>query len=251
MSRWQVPPAVRARLRPYRQLAVRRLRPALVPRPSALPRQTAPVSRAYGFDRGTPIDRHYIEDFMWRHGPAPGYGGGDIRGDVLEVGGDEYATRFGGAVNRIDVLHVSADNPRATVVGDLTDGAGIPSERWDCVICTQTLHVIFDVRAAIATLHAMLRPGGVALVTTAGIASACKPDKDLWGDYWRFTSRSLRLLFEEVFQPEAVRVEAYGNVLAASAFLYGAAAEELRPRELACRDPEYEMLLAVRAARTP
>jgi hypothetical protein len=97
----------------------------------------------------------------------------------------------------------------------------------------------------------MLRPGGVVLVTTAGIASACKPDKDLWGDYWRFTSRSLRLLFEEAFAPASVTVEAYGNVLSASAFLYGLAAEELRPRELDCRDPEYELLLAVRAVREP
>jgi hypothetical protein len=245
-----VPPALRARLRPLKQRAVRSWTPALLPRWTALPRRTAPVSRAYGFDRGTPIDRYYVEDFLWRHGPAPDYATGDIRGHVIEVGGDEYATRFGGAVTRIDVLHVSRDNPMATVVGDLADGAGIPSDRYDCVICAQTLQVIFDVRGVVATLHRMLRSGGVALVTTAGIASACKPDRDQWGDYWRFTSRSLRMLFEEVFASAEVTVEAYGNVLSAAAFLYGVAAEELHPRELDCRDPDYEVLLTVRARKT-
>jgi SAM-dependent methyltransferase len=245
----RLPPSVRARLRPFKQRAVRTCTPALLPRWTALPRRTAPVSRGYGYDRGTPIDRHYIDDFLWRHGPAPGYGIGDIRGHVVEVGGNEYATRYGAAVTRLDVLHVSAANRLATVVGDLTDGTGIPSSTWDCVICTQTLQVVFDVRAAIATLHRMLRPGGVALVTTAGISSACKPDRDLWGDYWRFTSRSIRMLFDEAFPPAAVTVEAYGNVLSTAAFLYGLAAEELRPRELDCRDPDYELLLAVRARK--
>jgi hypothetical protein len=56
-------------------------------------------------------------------------------------------------------------------------------------------------------------------------------------------------MFESAFAPEGVRVEAYGNVLAASAFLYGLAAEELRQEELAPRDPDYEMLIAVRAQR--
>ena len=60
----------------------------------------APVSRSYGFDRGLPIDRHYIEDFLRRHGSWPGYAAGDIRGAVMEVGDDAYTQRFGG--DRVD-----------------------------------------------------------------------------------------------------------------------------------------------------
>ena len=50
-------------------------------------RRTEPISRAYGFDRGTPVDRHYIEAFLQRHAPSPDYSAGDIRGRVLEVEG--------------------------------------------------------------------------------------------------------------------------------------------------------------------
>jgi SAM-dependent methyltransferase len=222
-------------------------------------RRMAPISRHYGMDRGLPVDRYYVEDFLRRHGGSSGYGGGDIQGHVLEVGGDDYARRFGGwtgtpdgdsAITALDVLHADASNPIATIVGDLATGAGIPEDSFDCVICTQTLHVIYEVEAAIATLQRMLKPGGVALVTIPGITQTCRPDRDLWGDYWRFTTLSARRLFESAFAPEGVSVEAYGNVLAASAFLYGLAAEELRREELEPRDPDYEMLIAVRSQRS-
>ena len=208
-----------------------------------------PVSRDYGFDRGTPVDRHYIQDFLRRHAASPDYASGDIRGRVLEVGGDEYATRFGGRAGTIDVLHVDASNPVATIVGDLTRPDELPREQFDCVICTQTLHVIWDFRSALAGLHQVLRPDGVLLITVPGITSACKPDRDLWGDYWRFTTLSFRRLLEERFDAADVRVEAYGNVSASVAFLHGIAAEEMPAGTLALRDPDYEMLICARARR--
>jgi SAM-dependent methyltransferase len=223
-------------------------------------RRAAPISRRYGMDRGLAVDRYYVEDFLRRHGGSSGYGGGDIRGHVLEVGGDDYARRFGGcspgdasegrsAITAVDVLHADASNPAATIVGDLASGDGIPEGRFDCVICTQTLHVIYEVEAAVATLERMLKPGGVALVTVPGITQTCRPDRDLWGDWWRFTTLSTRRLFETAFAPEGVRVEAYGNVLAAISFLHGLAVEDLCRDELEPRDPDYEMLIAVRAQR--
>jgi SAM-dependent methyltransferase len=224
-------------------------------------RRLGPISRNFGFDRGLPIDRYYVESFLARHASPPGYGMGDIRGHVLEVGDDTYTRRFGGvdgddqsgrresAVEKVDVFHVSDENPQATIVGDLASPEHAPSDSFDCIICTQTLHEIYDVRAAIRTLHRMLRPGGVLLTTFPGISQSCRPEKDLWGDYWRFTSLSARLLFEEVFPAANVQVEAYGNVLAAIAFLHGIAVEELTPDELDPRDPDYEVLIAVRAVK--
>jgi SAM-dependent methyltransferase len=224
-----------------------RVRYTLTPRP-----RLVPVSREFGFDRGTPIDRFYIEDFIARHGVMPGYAGGDIVGRVLEVGGSEYTTRYGGAgVQRSEVLHVSADNPGATIVGDLATGEGVPVGAYDCVICTQTLNVVYDVHGAVRTLHAALVPGGVLLMTVAGICQAARPDRDEWGDFWRFTSLSVRRLLEERFAPADVRVEAYGNLAAATSFLEGRAAAELRPDELVPRDPDYEVLIAARAQKAP
>jgi len=186
---------------------------------------------------------------------------GDIRGRVLEIGDDTYTRRFGtfydgpeesapeAYVSSVDVLHGDTSNPQATITGDLGIGEGIPSDAFDCVICTQTLFLIYDVRAAIRNLHRALKPGGVALVTVPGISQLCRPDFDLWGDYWRFTSLSARRLFEEVFPAENVVIETHGNVLAATAFLHGIAVEDLRRHELDMHDPDYEVTIAVCATK--
>jgi hypothetical protein len=61
---------------------------------------------------------------------------------------------------------------------------------------------------------------------------------------------SSRRLFEERFSPEQVTVEAHGNVLVAVAFLHGLAAQELHPNELDHVDPDYEVLITVRAVKS-
>jgi len=209
----------------------------------------APFSRQYGYDRGHPVDRYYIDAFLRRYGTFGGYGTGDLRGVALEVGGDDYARAFGAAIERLDVLHATADNPQATIVGDLATGEGLAPDTYDCVICTQTLNSIYDVHGAVATLHRILKPGGVALVTVPGISGGVTPDRHLWGDYWRFTTGSLRRLFEASFPADGVQVEGFGNLLTTTAFLHGLAAEELSAAQLDCHDPAYELLLAVRARK--
>ena len=98
------------------------------------------------------------------------------------------------------------------------------------MICTQTLLLIYDLRAAVDTLHRILAPGGMALVTVPGVSRICREEADEWGDYWRFTSDSASRLFADEFGRENVATEAYGNVLAATGMLHGLAAEEIGPR---------------------
>jgi len=147
------------------------------------------------------------------------------------------------------VLHPTADNPKATIVADLTRPDELPAEAFDCIVLTQVLPFIPDVPAAVRTLHRMLRPGGVVLATMPGISQIVRYDMDRWGDFWRFTSLSARRLFQCGFPDGDVRVEAHGNVLAATAFLQGISSAELHPAELDHRDPDYEVLITVRAVK--
>jgi SAM-dependent methyltransferase len=165
------------------------------------PRRLHPLSPHFGYDRGLPIDRYYIEQFLSAH-PS------DIRGRVLEMGDAEYTRRFGGArVTQSDVLHVVEGNPLATIVADLTAADGIPADTFDCVILTQTLQMIYDVRAAIRHLHRILKPGGVLLATSHGTSRICRRvGRDPWGEYWRFTTQSSQRLFAETFPPHNVTV---------------------------------------------
>jgi SAM-dependent methyltransferase len=202
-----------------------------------------PVSRTFGFERGRPIDRWYIERFLAAHAS-------DVRGRVLEVAESTYSQRYGGDdVERADVLHAAPGNPQATIVGDLTTGEGIPEAAFDCFVMTQTLPFIYEVADAVRGVHRLLKPGGIVLASVPGMSQVSREDQRDWGDWWRFTSQGARRLFGEVFGDDAVQVTAHGNVLAACAFLYGLAAEDLTQAQLAHHDPEYELLTTVRAVK--
>ena len=205
-------------------------------------RRVTPISEQWGYDRGLPIDRYYIERFLARHSE-------DVRGRVLEIGDDSYTRRFGvGVVSKSDVLYVNEGNPKATIVADLTDANNIPSDEFDCIILTQTLHLIFNVRAAIATLYRILCPGGVLLATFPGITKISHREwSGSW--FWGFTSSSARKLFEEAFPPASIQIESYGNVLSAMSFLTGIAVEELSRDELDYFDADYEVSITVRAMK--
>src|SRR5579864_5809142 len=135
-----------------------------------------------------------------------------IRGCVLEVGYPAYTHEFGGSrVTGSDVLHLSAGHPQATLIGDLTDAPHLPSAAYDCIILTQTLQLIYDMRAAIGTLYRILAPGGVVLATLPSISHiGDQAWRDSW--CWNTTAHSARRIFEEVFSAEQVSVQAYGNV---------------------------------------
>lgn len=204
--------------------------------------RVTPISQCFGFDRGLPVDRYYIERFLARNASQ-------IVGRVLEVGDDSYTRRFGGSrVTRGDVLHVRAGNPRATLIGDLTDPDVLPENAFDCIILTQTLQLIEDVHSAVARLYRALAPGGAVLVTAPGISQI---DRGEWGStwFWSFTSTALQRLFGEWFGSGAVMVEQYGNVFAATAFLHGLAVEELDTRDLDVLDKAYPVIVAVRATK--
>jgi SAM-dependent methyltransferase len=205
-------------------------------------RRLSPFSRSWGLDRGTPVDRYYIERFLAKNAD-------DIRGRVLEIGDNAYTLRFGSTrVGQSDILHVDASNPRATFVGDLTRLDVLPEAVFDCIVLTQTLHFVYDMRAAVATLHRALKPGGVLLLTTPGISQL---DCGEWGStwYWSLTAVAARRLLEEWFSPDTLAVEAHGNVFAAAAFLYGIAVEELDQADLDVDDAVYPVTVAARAVK--
>ena len=202
-----------------------------------------PISTDFGFDRGTPIDRYYIEQFLDHHAA-------DIGGRVLEIGDDSYCRRFGGTrITQQDVLHVMADNPAATIFGDLSKPGILPADTYDCLVLTQTLHLIFDLHAAVIEMHRALKPGGIVLLTVPGISQI---DRGAWGDtwFWSLTRCSALRLFSEVFGADNVSVESHGNVFAATAFLQGLAVEEIDTAKLQIDDVYYPVIVAVRAQKT-
>lgn len=206
-------------------------------------RRTTPIHSGFGLGRGSYIDRYYIEQFLQANSAS-------IYGRVLELADNEYTLQFGGEkVSQSDVLDVRPNCTKATIIGDLTSLGGVLSDSFDCIILTQTLNFVYDVRTAIQTVCRILKPGGSVLVSVAGISQIVPDEMKYCGDYWRFTRVSLRRLFEEVFPAECVHVESHGNVLAAVSFLHGLAAEELRREELDYKDPDFEVSVLLKAVK--
>lgn len=205
--------------------------------------RTQPIRPDFGWKYGQCIDRYYIETFLNRYAA-------DVCGRVLEIQDDYYTKRFGGnRVTHSDVLHFTPGNSAATIVGDLSKAENIASNTFDCIILTQTLQFIYDMRSTVHTLYRIVKPGGVVLATFPGISQVSRYDMDNWGEYWRFTSLSARNLFCESFPKDRVTVEAYGNVLTTIAFLHGLVTRELRTDELDLRDRNYELLISARAMK--
>jgi SAM-dependent methyltransferase len=147
-------------------------------------------------------------------------------------------------------LHFAEGQPAATFVGDLADGSFLPSDAFDCVILTQTLQFIYDFPAALATLARIVAPGGVLLMTVPGISNVDDPDEG-WGSTWHysFTRPSLRRMCADAFAGFDVELFAYGNVLAALAFLHGLGRDELTTEELDGHHLEYSLIHAARVVK--
>jgi SAM-dependent methyltransferase len=198
-----------------------------------------PLSYEWGAERGEPIYHDYLCQFLTEFTA-------DIHGHCLEFYNDMYATTFGGPnVTKLDILNIDDTNPKATLVGDLTKPNDLPSDTFDCIICTHTLHLIFEMWKAVVDLHRLLKPGGVMLVAVPGV-SMCDPG---WGECWRFTPEGLQRLLGLAFPADGITLRVYGNSLTAAGQLRGLVAQEFTPAEFNYHDPRFALELCARAVK--
>lgn len=196
-----------------------------------------PLSSLWAADRGQPIHRRYLEQFLTRHAA-------DVRGRCLEFNDGRYLRQFGGdRVTRLDVMHLDDTNREATIVADLTRPNTVEDARFDCIVATHVLHIVFDLGTFVRELHRILAPGGVLLVAVPGVSMAGPAYPELW----RFTPLGLERTLRQAF--EDVEITPFGNSLAAAAELRGLAAHELRAEELDVVDPRFTVEVCARAVR--
>ncbi|HEY0743699.1 MAG TPA: glycosyltransferase [Chryseosolibacter sp.] len=203
--------------------------------------RVTPFSSDFGFDRGGAIDRYYIEQFISANSDS-------IHGTVLEIGDNEYTMKYGRALSKSDILHVDSSNSKATYVGDITNVPQIPSGYFDCIIFTQTLHLIYDFKSALHTCYRILKPGGCLLLTVPGISQV---DRGPWKEYWlwSFTDSAIKKVMAETFNGSEVSVATHGNVQVASAFLYGMGLPEISTKALQFNDPAYQLIITAKAIK--
>jgi SAM-dependent methyltransferase len=92
-------------------------------------------------------------------------------------------------------------------------------ESFDLVVCTQVLEHADDPAAVVSELRRVLRPEGLALVSTHGVFvfhPVPPPDRD----YWRWTHAGLVRLFRSTGEWNEMRVHANGELVSCIAFLF-------------------------------
>jgi len=200
-------------------------------------RRVTPISTSYGFDRGTPIDRYYVDKFFTAQRDA-------ITGRVLEIQTRDHTRKYGTAVTTSDTLDISPEF-RPTYQCDLARASMVGDASYDCFVLPNTLCFLKDLDAALREARRIVRPGGTILATVPGFVPLT-PDV---ADYWHASADGWRVVASRVWPDCQTAVDAHGNCLAAAAAMYGIAAEELTNVELDAHDPRYPVLVTI-ACRT-
>lgn len=204
-------------------------------------RRTKPFSQDFGYVRGGPIDRHYIEKFLNFHSS-------DIKGRVLEVGDNKYTLGFGKEnVSKSDILDINKDNKKANIIADLTDAGHLPSNTYDCIILTHVISMIYDYKSALATAHRILKPSGVLLLTSGvGFKIHQNPNCDI---HWNISDICFKKILADFFSSQRITTKRYGNILTMSSFLFGIGRKELSDKEYSHDDADYPVIFGVRAVK--
>lgn len=201
-----------------------------------------PISNIYGFDRGKPLDRHYIEKFLNENKK-------DVRGVCLELLNNEYTKKYGGnKITESVILDIEKENAKATLISDLRNLSGVKDNTFDSIILTQVLQFIDDVPSAISECYRVLKQGGVLLVTLPSLSRIdCASGET--GDYWRFTTASAKFLFEKKFKKENILVNSQGNVRT-GVYFYAGLVEEDTPKKLFnINDKNFPLIITVKAIK--
>ena len=145
---------------------------------------------------------------------------GDRRGlDVLDLGcgAKPYLPLFASRARSYRGL----DAVPGPYVDDVGPAETIPyaDGSFDVVFCTQVFEHIDDPSAATAEIHRVLRPGGVAFVSTHGVFLYHPDPPGSDRDYWRWTHAGLRRLFDRAAEWESIEVVPNGDVVACLGYI--------------------------------
>ena len=202
-----------------------------------------------GRQRGTPIVRYYWARFLQRYQS-------DIHGHALEVGSTTTIRQYGGAaVTQADAVDLEAHSSEVTLVADISRADHLLSNIFDCFVNQFTMHLIFDVEAALYHSIRILKPGGVLLINFPCVDYYFPYGLDMGTGqplfmYWWFTPIQVENLLRRVgLSDEDYTVELYGNLFTRVAYQMNMPAEELSQRELTFMDPGHPLLICARVVK--
>ncbi len=200
-----------------------------------------PIERDFGSNRGKPLDRYYIEEFIEKNRSI-------IRGKVLEIGDDRYSKKYLDN-SQINVLRGKNNRNYINHEGDLLDFNSLKSiGKFDTLILTNVINFIYEYDIAIKNIAKLITKDGKCLFSVSGLSGLSKFDNERWGDYWRFSEKSLYLSLKKHFHN--VEIDYFGNASVAAASILGIVTEDLPESTLKIKDYDYPVIIVAIASQS-
>jgi SAM-dependent methyltransferase len=127
-----------------------------------------------------------------------------LKGSVLDVGcGDKpYASCFNPGVVQYLGLDL-VQSPGVDVVADENEPWPLPDSTTDVILCSQVLEHVPNLDKVLDSIHRVLKPGGLLLVTAPFIYNLHGEPRD----FRRFSAEGIRQIFENQYEIIEVRLQ--------------------------------------------
>ena len=194
-----------------------------------------PFCHEFGYTRGTPIDRVFLDVFIDTIRDQ-------VYGATLEIGGrkeDKSLYRFQNA-EPFETLDVEAGSG-ADHVGDAHCITLFRPGSWDSILAFNVLEHCERPWIVVSNFLYWLRPGGMAFCVVPNAQRLHRGPRD----YWRILPDAASSLFSDF---EEVTILRYGNLLTSQAAMSGIAAEELH-YAMAYSDRDYPTVTCISARK--
>ncbi len=200
-------------------------------------RNILPVGTDFGWSRGTPIGRFYVNNFVAEK--AQGLGG-----VILEFGEARYRDYFKD-VEQYKVVDVVA-GPNVDFVCDIHDVSSMPQTFFDVIVCTQVLEHVERPEYALRELRKLLKKDGRLICTVPFLAHIHYVPTD----YYRFSIDAITSALSRAGF-EVLDARNSGNALVTIGSLLGFSAQDFSSSEMAVVDNLYPFNILTFARPSP
>jgi SAM-dependent methyltransferase len=198
-------------------------------------RRLQPLCQFFGFTRGTPVDRYYLDRFVESIGQ-------EVRGITLEIGGEKRNRELYGFTQATEYRVLDLPGLSDDIAGDVSNRNTLSESSLDSIVMFNVLEHCEHPQTVVDNIHHWLKPGGKAFVLVPTAQKIHPAPRD----YWRPLPHGLDSLFKG-FSGREIRT--YGNIATVIASFHGVAAEELTREELEFNHPDYPVTSCITAQK--
>jgi SAM-dependent methyltransferase len=198
-------------------------------------RRPQPLCQFFGFMRGTPIDRYYLDQFIKSIQK-------EVSGITLEIGGEKTNQELYGFKLTTEYRVLDLPGWSDDIVGDATNPEAVSDNSFDSIIIFNVLEHCENPQAVVDNIYKWLKPGGRAFAMVPCTQRIHPTPRD----YWRPMPDGLQVLFKAFHEK---KVTTYGNITTVIASFHGIAVEELTTAEMDFTHPDYPVVACIVAQK--